>query len=293
MSEEKAIYTVNGENNRQEYENWNVRDEAPHNYFISIPNMIDDAELPPHTFRLYSHLRRVAGENGACWQSTKTLAKHCCMSVGQVSISKRELANFDPPLIRISNKRKNGAGDHYHEITITDIWSINALKYQKGSSSHSENGGSPGENGSSHSETKKNPIKKNPVKNENAEKTKLPLGSDIGWMLAGGVGTEEIEKHLQKEKLEHDATIEFERALGFNSLNWNSPKYKRLLRCVIETYKSDAAAFACWADERRREGQYSKKPSADKIRADPEAFADTWPTHFPKRQEPEGGVLYA
>ncbi|GAF99333.1 unnamed protein product, partial [marine sediment metagenome] len=39
-------------------------------YFTMMPNIIDDMGLDPYAFRLYVHLRRVAGENGACWQST-------------------------------------------------------------------------------------------------------------------------------------------------------------------------------------------------------------------------------
>ena len=109
-----------------------------------LPNLIDDMNLDPYAFRLYVHLRRVAGEKGACWQSTDTLAETCNMSAGAVSNAKKELA--ERGLITIEQRAKNGT--HYHHITITDIWKQNFAAF------------SPDESTLSPDETKKNHVKK-------------------------------------------------------------------------------------------------------------------------------------
>lgn len=147
----------------EENTEYQVRDEAPHDHFCQIPNIVDDMHLSPHTYRLYGHLRRVAGENGKCWQNTETLADACNMSMGQVSKSKAELETSNPPLIRITSKRKTDGGI-YHEIYIIDIWAFNHDFYQK-EPLHTVKGltPSPGERTPSHSETKKNSIKNNSI----------------------------------------------------------------------------------------------------------------------------------
>lgn len=158
MSEERAEYLgeVPQDNTYQ------IRDEAPHDYFSQIPNIVDELNLTPHAYRLYGHLRRVAGEAGKCWQSTKTLAKSCNMSMGKVSEAKRELEDTYPPLIRVISKTKeNGI---YHEITITDIWGMNH-EYFTGVSVHivkTPPKRSQCENPRSQCETKKNPVKEEP-----------------------------------------------------------------------------------------------------------------------------------
>lgn len=97
-------------------------EETPRTNFTMIPNIVDDLGLDCYAFRLYAHLRRVAGEHGECWQSTRTLAAHCRMSTGRVSAAKSALA--DAGLIRIEERA--GAGGLYHVITIVDIWQRNA-----------------------------------------------------------------------------------------------------------------------------------------------------------------------
>ena len=64
---------------------------ASRKYWIQVPNMIDDSDLDPYEFRLYVHLKRVAGDDGQCWQSTQTLATFCNMSVGKISQAKQSL----------------------------------------------------------------------------------------------------------------------------------------------------------------------------------------------------------
>lgn len=100
--------------------------EVPRAYYTMIPNMVDDLELSPYAFRLYAHLRRVAGENGSSWQSTRTLAKKCKMSTGKVSDSKKELQHAR--LIMITKCRCDRG--EYDDITIVDIWKENNALYR-------------------------------------------------------------------------------------------------------------------------------------------------------------------
>lgn len=131
-------------------------------YFTIVPNIVDDIGLDPYAFRLYVHIRRVAGENGACWQSTETLAEICQMSTGRISKAKRTLQ--DAGLIRIETRTDNRK--KYHHITVIDIWLKNITAY-----SPSEEARSPDELPSSPSEQHRSPgeLKKNPIKNNHNE----------------------------------------------------------------------------------------------------------------------------
>lgn len=189
MSEEKAPYM--GE--MQSEHTYQIRDEAtPRDFYSQIPNLVDIMELSPHAYRLYGHLRKVAGESGKCWQSTKTLADACNMSTGKVSESKVELESVYPPLIRIESKPFDRGS--YHEIAITDIWEINhkfwigeevTVKTATGKAFHNMNGWrSQYELLRSQYETKNNPVKKEPN-----TATKLPDNLSLEWQIAGGAKT--------------------------------------------------------------------------------------------------------
>ena len=144
-------------------------------YFMQLPNMIDDLNLSLIAFRLYIHLKRVAGENGVCYQSSDTLAKACNMGVASVVKAKKEL--LEARLIQLEESKEK-SGRPYHIITITDIWPDNMAKYGKinlaketQSSPHElqtsldELQSSPHELQTSPGEPKKNLIKNNPIKN--------------------------------------------------------------------------------------------------------------------------------
>lgn len=124
-------------------------------YFFIIPNMVDDLGLSPYAFRLYAHMKRVAGETGACWQSTRTLADTCKMSVGKVSKAKKELQ--EAGLITVETRKKQGG--EYHYVTIRDIMPQNLAAYSK-KCSPGEQECSPHERKCSPGETKKNPLTK-------------------------------------------------------------------------------------------------------------------------------------
>lgn len=96
-------------------------------YRTEVPNMVDDADLSVYAFRLYVHLKRVAGDSGRCYQSTATMAKACKMSAGMVSKAKIELVNKNLILLTIK-KGEHGEFDS-HLIEIKDVWAENFSKY--------------------------------------------------------------------------------------------------------------------------------------------------------------------
>lgn len=184
-----------------------IRDEAtPRDYFCQIPNLVDEMNLTPYAYRLYGHLRRVTGEAGKCWQSTRTLAEKCRMSMASVSEAKKELANTDPPLIRIASE--TGPKGVYHVITITDIWSINH-DYSTGVSvrlvksppkrSHGEQERSSSEQQRSHGETKNISSKKTSSKKNTVSEKKKEISAVFS----------ELEKLGYKAKEDDEHTIEF------------------------------------------------------------------------------------
>jgi hypothetical protein len=92
-------------------------------YRTEIPNMVDDMDLSLPAFRLYIHLKRVAGDSGASWEGVRRLAASCRMSIGSVRNAKVELEAKG--LISI----EPGEGEHADTITINDIWLENMTRY--------------------------------------------------------------------------------------------------------------------------------------------------------------------
>ena len=113
--------------------------ETPRKFYAMVPNMVDEMGLSPYAFRLYVHFRRVIGEgDGACWQSTRTLAEICNMSTGSVSKAKRDL--LDAGLIHIE-KRSGDTGEYDH-VTVVDVWAQNLAYFETRKAERS-----PGEQG--------------------------------------------------------------------------------------------------------------------------------------------------
>lgn len=283
MNEEQSIYIA--KNEEEEDELHEIRDEAPHNYFTCIPNLIDDLNLNPYAFRLYSHLKRVAGEMGACWQSTSTLAKICNMSLGMVSKSKHDLQETNPPLIRVERKHKEN-GDWYHEIKITDIWMTNSRAFSphEGAFSYSELPFSCSENGSSPHETKKNHVKKNQILNGEKQnfsrKLELPDGSGMDWLIAAGADSSALAEVAEKERHEKTISDLWEIGMGYNPLPWHTDKdLKILLRFLLDKSPDDIKAFCKWV----RRPFTSFGP--EKAREKPQRVIELWPQAFVKLED--------
>lgn len=123
MTEERVPYS-DAATTRETYA---VRDSGGdlRKYRIELPNLIDDMELSIHAFRLYVHLKRVAGSEGECFQSTETLAKHCRMSTGMISNAKKELVSKN----LIALQKRDRARKETDLITIVDLWPENFAAY--------------------------------------------------------------------------------------------------------------------------------------------------------------------
>lgn len=147
---------------------YKIKDEK-RKWFTMIPNIVDEMELTPHEFRLYIHLRRVAGENGECWQSTRTLAEACRMSAGAVSNSKQRL--IDHGLIDVYEKTSDKG--QYHLITIIDVWEQNFERFA--SRSPDERPRSPGE-------TKNNPSKNNSTNGDSPGEPHSRPSNALQWI---------------------------------------------------------------------------------------------------------------
>jgi hypothetical protein len=143
-------------------------------YRHEIPNIVDDLGLSPHAYRLYGHMKRVCGASpsGRCYQGTRTLAKHCKMSVGKISEAKKELMAFKLIAVETFPASENKAD----QIRILDVWRANFERYSPRSEyEHPRSGGehprSGGEHPRSGGEQKKEPFKKEPFKKiANSEK---------------------------------------------------------------------------------------------------------------------------
>ena len=97
-------------------------------YFTTLYNMADD-DLNPYQYRLLGHYKRVCGEteDGACWESTRTTAKKCQISVGKVASTRRELEAMG--YVAIETR-----GDDTLRITMIDRMAENVARYTKRSS---------------------------------------------------------------------------------------------------------------------------------------------------------------
>lgn len=99
-------------------------------YRVEIPMLVDDAGLSVYAFRLYAHIKRVAGDTGTCWESTRTLAERCGMSVGQVSKARNELVEGG----WVTQGLRHVRGGSVIELSIVDKWAMNEQTYRKGAS---------------------------------------------------------------------------------------------------------------------------------------------------------------
>lgn len=276
MTEEKGVCLGSPQVESQ----FEIHDEAPHDHFASIPNLVDDMQLSPHAYRLYGHLKRVAGEHGKCWQSTETLAKACRMSAGKVSEAKAELEGTTPPLIRIVSKKKDD-GRLYHDVFIQDIWTLNHKNYT-GDPVHIVNpvARSYCETDRSYSERKKNPlIQEEPSRGEKPKKPDI-----LDGMLELQGKNEQIYKSIAERlevglrRNEFPQTLESQRTMRWIAeQEWNGQSLDQFIRWAT---RDERAMANSWV--------YFKDPA--NIRRDwPQAFSAH---HSDPRLKPNAGEFY-
>lgn len=113
-----------------------IDDGDPRYYWTQIPNIVFDIGLSAYEILLYCHLKRIAGDYGKCFKSTRTLSKECGVSPAVIVRTKMLLTASRPdlngkPLIKIKELSNPSGGKDYHEITITDIWKANTNRYSR------------------------------------------------------------------------------------------------------------------------------------------------------------------
>lgn len=147
-------------------------------YRTELPNIVDDMELDPYSFRLYVHLLRVAGYEGECWQSTLTMSRSCKMSTGKISQCKQIL--FERGLICVESGTRGT--EETDTITIVNIWPENFAYFSKPKQEvihHMNHSDSPHESlmpkSDSPHETKKEPL--NTKNKPNEERDRVPNGT--------------------------------------------------------------------------------------------------------------------
>ena len=151
-------------------------------YFIMVPNMVDDMDISAQAFRLYCHIRRVAGEDGRCWESTRTLAGRCNLSRHSVMGGIKTLESAGLITVHRFGRSASGAPCRFRQILrVVDIWEENMSRYNSASSDDGSGAArtrlartgtkwSKFEPDGSNSRRKKNTIKKNGNKREPVKK---------------------------------------------------------------------------------------------------------------------------
>jgi hypothetical protein len=194
------------------------------------------------------------------------MAKICNMSGGMVSKAKHELMKTTPPLILVEVKQKKEGG-FYHDITLTDVWSINHEYFTdpKARSQYERV-----HNMNEHVHNVKPLI--SPLKKNTSKTSIFPANADPAWQLAGGVTSEEIAAGAEKIAHEKATADRWEREMGYNPLPWwDDRKLIALLRFLGERTAEEIHAFAEW----------SKRPfsplSPGQARKNPGLVIDLWP----------------
>lgn len=147
-----------------------------HRYRTEIPNMLLEMDLSVYAMRLYLQIKKIAGDDGKCFYSTRELAEQCRMGTGSVSRAKQELVDRD--LIRVERDSVNDRDN----ITIVDLWPANFAHFARESEppcSPQEQPRSTGEHrvptgnsrvpqGNTIYKDKEEPLKEEPGEEENA-----------------------------------------------------------------------------------------------------------------------------
>lgn len=163
----------NSKNNFEVYE-----DHPDHHYRTELPNIIFEMGLSMEAFVLYSHLKKIAGDNGQCFKSVPHLAKDCGMGETKLRQSMKKLQEIN--LIKIIYRKNVDGSPSTNLITITPIWRLNGdIMRSRGEKKFSESklgggvvraanqGGSCGEPGGSCGEGKEEHINKEPIEEFN------------------------------------------------------------------------------------------------------------------------------
>lgn len=95
----------------------------PRRYFAMIPHMVDDLPLSVYAYRLYGHIVRRAGQDGACFEGIRKMARCIGCSPQTIVEAKRELQRWS--LIIIERRHTDDGGYLSDWITLRPIEEVN------------------------------------------------------------------------------------------------------------------------------------------------------------------------
>src|SRR5690606_384166 len=158
-----------------------IREQSSlHRYRTELPNILFDLKLDPSAFQLYCYYKRIAGDNGACFQKKGTIAENLNMSESTIKAKNKILSERFPlldgkPLIRITQRKDENGNNAPTLIQIIDIWPDNFKEIATGSKFNPPSAKicpTLGQNLAAEEE----PIKKNPYKKKESTKEKPEMG---------------------------------------------------------------------------------------------------------------------
>ena len=201
-------------------ENFEFSEETPaHFWRTEIPNCIDDCGLDPSEYRLYCHIKRIAGDRGACFKSINSLAEHCKIGKTKLKECLASLCETNEflgvPLLKKQNRTTKLGDKDTNLYIVKDIWHLNSKFYNK----KQNRGGSPNDPGVGRQATegrlpgdhKEEPIKKEPLEENlppsQAKPTHILTPNEGGEALALALAQEgekiqEISSHAKKGQSE-------------------------------------------------------------------------------------------
>jgi hypothetical protein len=138
---------------------------------IFVHGMLDDFGLTPAEFRVYCHINRRSGTNGA-WPGIDSMAKKCCLSKPTVINAIRRLEAME--MLRV--RRKEGERSRYF-LTRPSVWKSPRLKIDTGQNEVTER--TPDLTGTGKKEvTKVHPREVHPKKDKRVQGTLIVFSSD-------------------------------------------------------------------------------------------------------------------
>lgn len=107
-----------------------IEQKPDHHFRAEIPNIVFHLGLDCYELAVYSHLKRISGDEGCCFKTIANLAKDCRVSDSKLKYvihsleNPRDLLN-GMPLIQVTKRKKENGSPDSNIINIVPIWRIN------------------------------------------------------------------------------------------------------------------------------------------------------------------------
>lgn len=127
-------YPQQEENSLPPHPSFQIAEDGPdHKYRTEIPNIVFDLDLTPIEFKVYCQIKKIAGDEGACWYSMKNLSDQCKCSERSVQYAIEKLQQIFPigkPLIQITHRKKKDGSADTSVLHVINIWPENGKRRQ-------------------------------------------------------------------------------------------------------------------------------------------------------------------